>query len=265
MDKRIILASLALAIAGQAQAACTPAQKAELEALDRSWSEAAGKGDRRALDAIYSDQFHDLAPGAPHDKASAIAMVTAGAGNNPPVVQDFYNIHCHGDTAVITHRVGGTWQDGDESGNWYSRSIHHLVREDGKWRVFANAGHPLDDAGVVTYLDLEWNLADIAGDKAWFERNLAADYIGVGSRNGDLQDKAEAIADIGKYKVAQADSTDVQVQVDGDTARVSGIYHYAGTDDKGQAFDRKIRYIDTWVRRGGRWQVWSSQGTPITE
>ncbi|KFL36525.1 nuclear transport factor 2 family protein [Arenimonas donghaensis] len=265
MDKRIIAASLALAMAGQAEAACTAAQKAELEALDRSWSEAARKGDKKALDAIYSDHFHDLAPGRPQDKKSAIASVTAGAGGGDPIVQDFYNIHCHGDTAVITHRVGGTWEDGDQSGNWYARSIHHLVREGGKWRVLANAGHPLDDAGVVTYLDLEWNIADMAGDKSWYERNLAADYVGVSSRNGELQDKKSAVAEIGKYKVSQADSTDVDVQVNDDTARVTGIYHYAGTDDKGQAFKRSIRYIDTWVRRDGRWQVWSSQGTQIAD
>lgn len=265
MDKRIIAASLALAVAGQAQAACTAAQKAELEALDRNWSEVARAGDKKALDAIYSDHFHDLAPGAPQDKQSAIASVTAGAGGAGPIVQDFYNIHCHGDTAVITHRISGTWEDGDESGTWYGRSVHHLVREGGKWRVFANAGHPLDDSGIVTYLDLEWNGADKTGDKAWFERNLAADFMGVSSRNGALQNKAEALADVGKFKITQADSTEVQTQVEGDTARVTGIYHYAGTDDKGQAFKRKVRYVDTWVRRDGRWQVWVSQGTPITQ
>lgn len=265
MDKRIIVASLALAFAAQAQAVCTDAQKAELEALDRNWSEVAAKGDRKALEGIYSDDFHDLTPGMPMGKQAAIDGAVAGAGAQSPVTYDFYNIHCHGDTAVITHRNSGTWQDGDESGTWYGRSIHHLVREGGKWRVLANAGHPLDDMGTVAYLDLEWNIADKAADKAWFERNLAGDYIGVGSRNGELQDKKAAVADVGKYKVTQADTTDLQVQVDGDAARVSGIYHYAGTDDKGQAFNRKVRYIDTWIRRDGRWQVWSSQGTEITE
>lgn len=263
MEKRIIAASLALVIAGQAQAACTDAQKAELEALDRNWTELARSGDKKALDGIYSDHFHDLTPGNPMDKTAAIAAASSGGGG--PVKQDFYNIHCQGDSAVITHRNSGTWEDGDASGTWYARSIHHLVREGGKWRVFANAGHPLGDVGTVTYLDLEWNIADKAGDKSWFERNLAADYIGVGSRDGSIQDKAAAIAEIGKYKVTQADSSDVQTQVDGDTARVSGIYHYAGTDDKGKAFDRRVRYVDTWIKRDGRWQVWSSQGTEITE
>jgi len=258
------VASLALAIAGQAQAACSDAQKAELEALDRNWGEVARKGDKKALEAIYSDHYHDLTPGMAMNKQAAIEAAAGGGGDNP-VTHDFYNIHCHGDTAIITHRNSGTWEDGGESGTWYARSIHHLVREGGKWRVLANAGHPLDDAGVVTYLDLEWNIADKAGDKAWFERNLAGDYVGVGSRNGAMQDKKAAIADVGKYKVSQADSTDVQVQVNGDTARVTGIYHYAGTDDKGQAFKRSIRYIDTWIRRGGRWQVWSSQGTQISK
>lgn len=265
MDKRIIVASLALAVAGQAQGACTDAQKAELEAFDRNWSEVARKGDKKALDAIYSDHFHDLAPGMPMDKQAAIASLSGGSGDDNPVTQDFYNIHCQGDTAVITHRNSGTWEDGSASGTWYARSIHHMVREGGKWRVLANAGHPLDDMGTVAYLDLEWNIADMAGDKAWFERNLAADFVGVGSRNGEMQSKKETIADVGKYKVSQADTTDLQVQVDGDAARVSGIYHYAGTDDKGKAFDRKVRYIDTWIKRDGRWQVWNSQGTEITE
>ncbi|HEY9144873.1 MAG TPA: nuclear transport factor 2 family protein [Arenimonas sp.] len=265
MNRCIIVASLALAFAGQAQAACTAAQKAELEALDRNWGEVARKGDKKALAEIYSDHFHDLTPGAPQDKQAAIASASAGGADQPPIKHDFYAIHCQGDTAVITHRNTGTWEDGGESGTWYARSIHHLVREGGKWRVLANAGHPLDDAGVVTYLDLEWNQADMSGDKAWFERNLAGDYIGIGSRNGAMQGKKEAVADVGKYKVTQADSTDVMVQVEDDVARVSGIYHYAGTDDKGQAFNRKVRYIDTWIQRGGRWQVWSSQGTEISD
>ena len=259
----VTVLGLAGAFAGQAQAACSAADKAELEALDRAWSEAGRKGDKAAIAQFYSDDFHDLAPGAPQDKQAAIAAVSAGG--NGEVTHDFYEIHCNGDSALVTHRNVGTWTDGDESGTWYSRSVHHLVREGGKWRVLANAGHPLDEAGVVTYLDLEWNQADLAGDKAWFERNLAGDYIGIGSRNGAMQGKKQAVADVGKYKVTQADSTDVMVQVEDDVARVSGIYHYAGTDDKGQPFNRKVRYIDTWIQRDGRWQVWSSQGTEITD
>lgn len=259
----VTVLGLAGVFAGQAQAACSAADKAELEALDRAWSEAGRKGDKAAIAQFYSDDFHDLAPGAPQDKQAAIAAVSAGG--NGEVTHDFYEIHCNGDSALVTHRNVGTWTDGDESGNWYSRSVHHLVREGGKWRVLANAGHPLDDAGVVAYLDLEWNLAELAGDKAWFERNLAEDFVGVNSRTGALEGKKATVDEIGTYRVTQAVSTELDVAVDGDTARASGIFHVKGTSPEGEAFERRVRYIDTFVRRDGRWQIWSSQGTPMPE
>ena len=36
------------------------------------------------------------------------------------------------------------------------------------------------------------------------------------------------------------------------------------TDKDGKAFQRKTRYIDTFIKRDGRWQIWSSQGTEVT-
>ena len=83
------------------------------------------------------------------------------------------------------------------------------------------------------------------------------------SRTGVLETKAEQVASIGTYKVTQADSTDVRTNVDGDRALVTGIYHTRGTDKDGKAFDRKTRYIDTFIKRDGRWQIWSSQGTEV--
>ena len=45
----VTILGLAGAFAGQAQAACSAADKAELEALDRAWSEAGRKGDKAAI------------------------------------------------------------------------------------------------------------------------------------------------------------------------------------------------------------------------
>lgn len=172
-------------------------------------------------------------------------------------------MHCDGDTATITHRNVVDWKDGNESGTFYGRSIYHVVREGGKWRVLADAGHALNDADVVGYLDLEWNLAELAGDKAWFERMLASDYTGVSGRTGALESKAEAA--VGTYKVAKAVTTSMDVSVDGDFARVTGVYHSAGTDPEGEAYDRRTSHIDVFVKRDGRWQIWSSQGTHISD
>ncbi|MCA1622555.1 MAG: nuclear transport factor 2 family protein [Acidobacteria bacterium] len=43
----------------------------------------------------------------------------------------------------------------------------------------------------------------------------------------------------------------------------SNAYHTKGRDEKGQPFDRRIRYTDTYIKRDGHWQAWASQGTLI--
>jgi hypothetical protein len=41
------------------------------------------------------------------------------------------------------------------------------------------------------------------------------------------------------------------------------VNHVKGKDDKGVAFDRWIRFTDTFVKRDGRWLVWATQGTEV--
>lgn len=268
MKTSIIAISVGLAMAGNVHAACSSADQAALEAFDKQWAAAVEKGDAKALDAFYSDDYQGMAPGGGMDKQAAIAdaIATAQEGGDAVVTKpDFYQIHCSGNTAVISHRNVTTEGMGDKAETWYGRSVHHMVKNGGNWQVLANTGHPLGDGGIVTYLDLEWNLADLAADKAWFERNLAEDYTGVSSRNGALETKAEAVAAVGTYKVTQADSTNVRTNVDGDRAQVTGVYHTRGTDEEGKAFQRRTRYIDTFIKRDGRWQIWSSQGTEVNE
>jgi len=122
-----------------------------------------------------------------------------------------------------------------------------------------------DDIAAVTALNLGWNQADLAADRGWFEANLAEDFLAVTSRRGAMQDKASTLADVGQYRLEDAFSSDLQVVVHGDSARVSGIFHTRGTHPDGEAFTRRVRYIDTYLRRDGRWQVWSSQGTEIKD
>jgi ketosteroid isomerase-like protein len=42
-------------------------------------------------------------------------------------------------------------------------------------------------------------------------------------------------------------------------AVVVGTAHEKGTGKDGKAFDRKLRFTDTWVERGGQWQCVASQ------
>lgn len=272
MNALIAMVGLGLLCAGTAQAACSAADTAALEALDRAWGKAAEAGDGKALEAIYGASFVDLQPGALSDRKAAIDGALADAakrkasGKPVPVVNhDFYLIGCTGHSALITHRNWGPLEGGAEGATWQTRSVHQLEKKNGQWQVVGNATHPLSDAQRIGYMDLEWNLAELGKDRAWFERNLAADYIGVSSRTGALEDRDAFFAEFGKQTVTVAETSDMEVQVDGDRALVTGVYHTRGTDEAGKAFDRRTRYIDSFVKRDGRWQIWSSQGTPVVE
>lgn len=272
MSTRSVVAILGLFLAGGVNAACSDADKAALEKFDRDWSAAGEAGDRAALEAIYAPGYSDLTPGGATGREAAINDTIAAAqrqkasGKAAPVRhQDFYEINCSGQTALITHRVWGTQGEGDKATTWQVRSVHHLERVGGKWQVVSNATHELTDEWVIGYLDLEWNQAELKGDKGWFERNLSDGYWGVSSRNGALEDKASFLAEIGQDKVSVAETTDMDIKVEGDHGMVTGIYHTEGTGKDGKAFKRKTRYIDTFVKHDGRWQITSSQGTEIKD
>lgn len=264
-----ICVGLGLASAAVGASACSDADTAALEAFDRAWGEAGNKGDREALERFLADDFMGLGVGEARGKQASIEQSVADSGEarpgDPVAVPDFYTIHCDAGSAMITHRNVLADASGDPAKTWYGRSIHHLVKRDGTWRVLSTTSHELGDADTVKYLDLEWNRADMAADKAWFERMLADDYIGIPSRTGKPEDKAEAIAGLGAISLTQAETTDLEATVHGDTARVTGIYHTRGTNADGSAFHRRTRYIDMFVRRDGRWLVWSSQGTEVRD
>ena len=51
--------------------------------------------------------------------------------------------------------------------------------------------------------------------------------------------------------------------MEGNTGIVTGVNHVKGRDEKGAAFDRWVRFTDTFVKRDGRWLVWATQGTEV--
>lgn len=58
-------------------------------------------------------------------------------------------------------------------------------------------------------------------------------------------------------------NTNMKVRVYGDAAVVAGLVRRSGTI-KGIAYkDRQVLFTDTYVRRDGRWQCVSSQGTLV--
>ena len=264
--KRILGSTiLFLAMSITAFAQCTDADKKALEAFDKAWTAAGQNGDRAALTAIYADDYVGFP--AMQAKGAAIDATMATFERNkvtPPTTTstaDHYLITCSPNSATITHRNATTSANGTTT---YSRSVHILEKRGGKWQVVSNAGNALDDNSILWYLEQDWNNALMKRDRGWFEKNYASDFSSVSSMTGNLSNKAQEITDIvGDKGLELAETTDMNIRVDGDRAIVTGVFRTKGKDDKGVAYDRRTRYTDTWIKRDGRWQAWASQGTII--
>ncbi len=273
MKKILSIVFISAAMCISTWAACSESMRKELEALDRSWGEASITGNRNALMALYADDYQSVpdmqGKTAAIDAAMADFEAQKASGRPADRVDfDHYLITCTPSTATLTHRNtvwGPNGADGKPT-KFYSRSVHFLEKRGGKWQVVSNAGGPLDDIAMIWYLDREWGTAVHDRNRGWFEENFADGFTSVSSTDGKLYSKSAEIASTmnDKGKVTFADSTDVNVRVDGNTAVVNGVFIVKGTDEKGVAYERRSRYTDTWIKRDGRWQAWATAGTFIT-
>jgi len=271
--KRILAVSLLMiAAATIAFGQCSDADKQKLEAFDRAWGEAGVHGDRAALQTIYADNYVGLTSSGMLDKTQTISdtikqfeLDKANPQNAAKVSHDYYMITCSPTSATITHRNVITENENGKQHTLYTRSVHVLERRGDGWQVVSNAGHPLNDAATLYYLEREWNDAAKRNDMAWIERNYADDASDISSRTGVQHTKAEEIASMkdNKSVLDMLELSDLDARVDGNAAIVTGVNHVRGKDDKGVAFDRRTRFTDTFIKRDGRWLVWATQGTLI--
>ena len=120
----------------------------------------------------------------------------------------------------------------------------------------------------ATIKKIEQELTDslLKSDTSAFEKYLASDYLGIGP-DGVTQNKSELLADIksGTLKLESSNLSDIKVQVaDPDMAVL--VYR---TDDKGTYKGKDItgqyRWLDVFVKRGGKWQIAIDQGTQIAK
>src|SRR2546423_14110616 len=129
----------------------------------------------------------------------------------------------------------------------------------------SDADQPSDTQSILLRLEREWNEALKTRDVAWFERNLASDVTDVSSGNGALHTKAEDIAALKADKTVyeSLELSDLKARVEGSAGVVTGVNHIKGRDEQGQVFDVRLSFTDTYIKRGGRWQVWASQHTRV--
>jgi hypothetical protein len=103
----------------------------------------------------------------------------------------------------------------------------------------------------------QYDIAQTRHDASFFERVEADDFILTLSSSETLT-RAEAIADMMASSMdATYTSDEVRVQFYGNTAIVTGrmTAAYAGSKS---AYSPQWRWIDLFVKRGGRWQIIST-------
>jgi len=108
-----------------------------------------------------------------------------------------------------------------------------------------------------------YDAAQMHSDKAELERLLAPDYRLFNS-GGQVQDKASFIADsvAPGFHMNPFHVEEPLEQVIGDTALLGGVATLSGTDG-GKPFTARLRFMDVWAKRGGRWMVVFTQATRV--
>jgi len=105
----------------------------QLIQLDRAWTRAELKGDKKAAEALISDDYVGTTQrGEIENKAQYLASVVPNADM---VESDDYKVTIHGKMAIMTHRatVKGVR-------NIQFRSTHIWMKRDGKWKITAHHG-----------------------------------------------------------------------------------------------------------------------------
>jgi hypothetical protein len=127
-------------------------------------------------------------------------------------------------------------------------------------------GASADVEATIKKIEQELTDSILKSDPSAFEKYLTSDYLGIGP-DGVTQNKSELLADIksGTLKLESSNLSDIKVQVSGPDMAVA-VYR---TDDKGTYKGKDItgeyRWLDVFVKRGGKWQIAVDQGTQIAK
>ena len=103
-----------------------------------------------------------------------------------------------------------------------------------------------------------WDDAYVKGDTATLDQLLASEFEFVGGPK-----KLEYLASFKSrsFMAESAVSTEIQVQVYGDAAVLTGLDTITGKN-KDQTVVTKWLYLDVWIKRSGRWQCVKTYSMP---
>jgi ketosteroid isomerase-like protein len=108
----------------------------------------------------------------------------------------------------------------------------------------------MEDDWVKAQMDKDHGVGVIGG-------MVAADFAGF-SEKGEMVDKAKLLDSLktNPDTLATSKNGDMQVKIyDKDLATVTGTTSDTGTDKDGKAFNRSYVWVDTWMKRNGKWEI----------
>ncbi|HWR37216.1 MAG TPA: nuclear transport factor 2 family protein [Clostridia bacterium] len=120
-------------------------------------------------------------------------------------------------------------------------------------------------AQQIRDLETKGREALLKADSSWAQQHLANDFMGISGR-GVASDKQTSIANrqSGKLKYDSLNWSEMTVRVLGDAAIVSGKVNLKGTFE-GRDISGDYMVTRVWAKRGGQWQIVSSQSTRIEQ
>ena len=126
----------------------------------------------------------------------------------------------------------------------------------------ATGPHPTSILKYICDSEAAWAASVASGDTSVVSRILAEDFIGV-DPDGSQYRKAQMVADTARAPTFFASNhiNDVIVRFYGNMAIAQGSETWHRK--KGSPTDGRFVWTDTWLKRGGKWQIIASQDNRV--
>jgi ketosteroid isomerase-like protein len=122
----------------------SPSVPLDLREADQAWNDAYAYGDVAALDGVLADEWTAIAGrGDIVTKAQILAMVATTPWPFTTYVFDEVVFRIYGETAVVTGRLTGSGQSGDQPVQIDQRYLRVYVRRAGRWRAVVTQVTPV--------------------------------------------------------------------------------------------------------------------------
>lgn len=115
----------------------------------------------------------------------------------------------------------------------------------------------------IVALEKAWNQAYKMGDTRSLD-SLLDDHVVLINDDGSTQTKSQFLASI-KGPTAEEQQVapeSIAVHVYGTTAIATGVFHAKGVEG-GKKYNRRDRFVDTWLYTNGKWVCVATNATPV--